>query len=119
MRVPSRKHWRRLASSAVIARSVCDEAIQLCDGRTLDCFAGARNDGEILSSGHGKCREDILKQKKFGHDGPKVSAIGQGTWYIDRGDRRRAVAALRRGIDLGMSHIDTAEMYGDSELVIA
>jgi diketogulonate reductase-like aldo/keto reductase len=45
--------------------------------------------------------------------------IGQGTWYIDRGDRKSAVAALRRGIDLGMTHIDTAEMYGDAELVIA
>ncbi len=45
--------------------------------------------------------------------------IGQGTWYIDRGDREGAVAALRRGIDLGMTHIDTAEMYGDAELVIA
>ena len=45
--------------------------------------------------------------------------IGQGTWYIDRGDRTGAVAALRRGIELGMTHIDTAEMYGDAELVIA
>ncbi len=45
--------------------------------------------------------------------------IGQGTWYLDRGDRKRAVAALRHGIDLGMTHIDTAEMYGDAELVIA
>jgi diketogulonate reductase-like aldo/keto reductase len=48
-----------------------------------------------------------------------VPAIGQGTWYIDRGDRGGAVAALRRGIDLGMTHVDTAEMYGDAELVIA
>jgi diketogulonate reductase-like aldo/keto reductase len=45
--------------------------------------------------------------------------IGQGTWYIDQGNRKSAVAALRRGIDLGMTHIDTAEMYGDAELVIA
>ena len=45
--------------------------------------------------------------------------IGQGTWYIDQGNRRNAVAALRRGVDLGMTHIDTAEMYGDAELVIA
>jgi diketogulonate reductase-like aldo/keto reductase len=37
----------------------------------------------------------------------------------DRGDRKSAVAALRRGIDLGMTHIDTAEMYGDAELVVA
>ena len=60
-----------------------------------------------------------MKQKKFGTNGPDVSAIGQGTWYLDRGDRKAAVAALRRGIETGMTHIDTAEMYGDAELVIA
>jgi diketogulonate reductase-like aldo/keto reductase len=60
-----------------------------------------------------------MRFESFGRNGPKVSAIGQGTWYIDRGDRKRAVAALRRGIELGMTHIDTAEMYGDAELVIA
>jgi len=60
-----------------------------------------------------------LKQKKFGQNGPQVPVIGQGTWYIDHGDRKTAVAALRRGIDLGMTHIDTAEMYGDAELVVA
>jgi diketogulonate reductase-like aldo/keto reductase len=60
-----------------------------------------------------------LRQQKFGSGGPQVPVIGQGTWYIDRGDRRSAVAALRRGIDLGMTHIDTAEMYGDAELVVA
>jgi diketogulonate reductase-like aldo/keto reductase len=92
---------------------------QSTEQSTLDCFAGARNDGEILSRGHEKCREDILRQQSFGHGGPKVSAIGQGTWYIDRGNRKLAVASLRRGIDLGMTHIDTAEMYGEAELVIA
>jgi diketogulonate reductase-like aldo/keto reductase len=60
-----------------------------------------------------------LKQKKFGTNNPDVSVIGQGTWYLDRGDRKAAVAALRRGIETGMTHIDTAEMYGDAELVIA
>jgi diketogulonate reductase-like aldo/keto reductase len=60
-----------------------------------------------------------MKFRQFGQNGPPVSVIGQGTWYIDRGDRKSAVAALRRGIDLGMTHIDTAEMYGDAELVIA
>jgi diketogulonate reductase-like aldo/keto reductase len=62
---------------------------------------------------------DALQKRKFGSGGPDVTIIGQGTWYIDRGDRRSAVAALRRGIELGMTHIDTAEMYGDAELVIA
>jgi diketogulonate reductase-like aldo/keto reductase len=60
-----------------------------------------------------------LKQQKFGSSKRDVSVIGQGTWYIDRGDRNSAVAALRRGVELGMTHIDTAEMYGDAELVIA
>ncbi|WP_315741561.1 MULTISPECIES: aldo/keto reductase [unclassified Bradyrhizobium] len=60
-----------------------------------------------------------MKHKTFGSGGPDVSVIGQGTWYLDHGDRKRAIAALQRGLDLGMSHIDTAEMYGDAELVIA
>src|SRR5438552_14737643 len=60
-----------------------------------------------------------MKSKQFGNAGPQVSVVVQGTWYIDHGDRKTAVAALRRGIDLGMIHIDTAEMYGDAELVIA
>ncbi|HMF38388.1 MAG TPA: aldo/keto reductase, partial [Isosphaeraceae bacterium] len=45
--------------------------------------------------------------------------IGQGTWQIDESDRASVVAALRRGLDLGMNHIDTAEMYGDSEVIVA
>src|ERR1700749_4939675 len=60
-----------------------------------------------------------MKSKPFGKSGPDVSVIGQGTWYLDRGDRKKAIAALRRGIEAGMTHIDTAEMYGDAELVIA
>ncbi len=38
--------------------------------------------------------------------------IGQGTWYIEHAPRKEAVAALQRGLDLGLTHIDTAEMYG-------
>ena len=60
-----------------------------------------------------------MKFRTFGRTGHDVSVIGQGTWYLDRGDRKAAVTALRRGIELGMTHIDTAEMYGDAELVIA
>jgi diketogulonate reductase-like aldo/keto reductase len=60
-----------------------------------------------------------MRQQAFGSAGPSVPVIGQGTWYIDRGARAPAVAALQRGLDLGMTHIDTAEMYGDAELVVA
>ncbi|OCK54533.1 aldo/keto reductase [Bradyrhizobium sp. LMTR 3] len=60
-----------------------------------------------------------MQKRKCGTDNPDVSVIGQGTWYLDRGDRKAAIAALRRGIETGMTHIDTAEMYGDAEPVIA
>jgi len=44
--------------------------------------------------------------------GPReVAAIGQGTWQMER-DRPGAVRTLRRGLDLGLTHIDTAQMYG-------
>jgi len=60
-----------------------------------------------------------MNTNPFGKTNTSVSVIGQGTWYLDHGDRKRAIAALQRGLDLGMTHIDTAEMYGDAELVIA
>jgi diketogulonate reductase-like aldo/keto reductase len=56
-------------------------------------------------------------------DGAKVPALGQGTWRM--GERQRAhkedVEAVRLGIELGMTLIDTAEMYGDggAEEVVA
>lgn len=48
-------------------------------------------------------------------DGIKVPALGQGTWKMGEGDRDEAeeVAALRAGVELGMTLIDTAEMYGE------
>ena len=59
-----------------------------------------------------------MEKRRFGHTGRQVPVLGQGTWNLG-GERKGAIAALRRGIDLGMTHIDTAEMYGDAELVIA
>jgi diketogulonate reductase-like aldo/keto reductase len=56
-------------------------------------------------------------------DGAEVPALGQGTWRMgERGaDRRAEAAALRLGLDLGMTLIDTAEMYGEggAEEVVA
>ena len=56
-------------------------------------------------------------------DGKHVPALGQGTWRMgeSKSARAREVAALRLGIELGMSLIDTAEMYGDggAEEVVA
>ena len=60
-----------------------------------------------------------MQFRRFGPTGRDVPIIGQGTWQIDENRRELAVAALRRGLDDGMTHIDTAEMYGDAELLIA
>ena len=53
-----------------------------------------------------------MVQRKFGATGRLVPVVGQGTWYIEDASRREAVASLRRGIELGLTHIDTAELYG-------
>jgi diketogulonate reductase-like aldo/keto reductase len=53
-----------------------------------------------------------MERRRFGSTKREISAIGQGTWYIDEANRATAIAALRHGLDLGMTHIDTAEMYG-------
>lgn len=64
-----------------------------------------------------------MKFKNFGVSGIKAPVIGQGTWQMpDRGEARdEARKAIRTGIDKGLVHIDTAEMYGNgmSEELIA
>src|SRR5438105_1474605 len=57
-----------------------------------------------------------MELRPFGSTQRDVAVIGQGTWNMERDDRAAAVAALRVGIDLGMTHIDTAEMYGSGEV---
>jgi diketogulonate reductase-like aldo/keto reductase len=56
-----------------------------------------------------------MLMRGFGPLPREVPAIGQGTWnFPTRGAQvAQAVAALRAGIEAGMTHIDTAEMYGD------
>jgi len=55
-----------------------------------------------------------MQTKAFGTTGIELPAIGQGTWNIPESGAKLkgAQQAIRRGIELGMTHIDTAEMYG-------
>lgn len=55
-----------------------------------------------------------MRRDQFGATGVELPAIGQGTWNMpESGARlREAQRAIRRGIELGMTHVDTAEMYG-------
>jgi diketogulonate reductase-like aldo/keto reductase len=50
--------------------------------------------------------------RSFGPTGRQVAAIGQGSWRIEAAEADAATAAVRRGLDLGLTHLDTAEMYG-------
>lgn len=56
-----------------------------------------------------------MERRPFGSTKREVAVIGQGTWYIEQAEAATAIAALRRGLDLGMTHIDTAEMYGSGK----
>jgi diketogulonate reductase-like aldo/keto reductase len=55
-------------------------------------------------------------KRKFGWTDVNVPIIGQGTWMIEGNNKdteSRAIETLKLGLDLGMTHIDTAEMYGN------
>ncbi|MFN3487378.1 MAG: aldo/keto reductase, partial [Planctomycetota bacterium] len=56
-----------------------------------------------------------MERRPFGPTGRGVPIVGQGTWRTEL-DPDAAVVALRRGFDLGMTHVDTAEMYGDGRV---
>lgn len=58
-----------------------------------------------------------MNKRTFGSTRVEVPIIGQGTW--DFRDKEGAARALRLGLDLGMNHIDTAELYRGSEEVVA
>jgi diketogulonate reductase-like aldo/keto reductase len=53
-----------------------------------------------------------MKSRSFGPAQSGISVIGQGTWNLELAPRADAIRTLQRGIDLSMTHIDTAEMYG-------
>jgi diketogulonate reductase-like aldo/keto reductase len=57
-----------------------------------------------------------MERRTFGGTGVAVPVIGQGTWMLERTERRSALAALRRGLDLGLLHVDTAELYGSGRV---
>jgi len=66
---------------------------------------------------HGREEVDV-ETRGFGWMGSELPVIGQGTWQMEGGDqslRSTAVKALRRGLDAGAVHVDTAELYGDGQ----
>jgi diketogulonate reductase-like aldo/keto reductase len=54
--------------------------------------------------------------RRFGRTAVDVPVIGQGTWQMERDARASCIEALRAGLDLGMTHLDTAELYGEGRV---
>lgn len=57
-----------------------------------------------------------MRTRPFGKSGVEVPVIGIGTWNMERDDRKQAIAAIQRAVELGMTHVDTAEMYGSGRV---
>lgn len=57
-----------------------------------------------------------MRRRSVGPSGVPVSVVGQGTWNMERDDHAEVVRALRRGLDLGLTHVDTAELYGSGRV---
>jgi diketogulonate reductase-like aldo/keto reductase len=57
-----------------------------------------------------------MRTRPFGASGVSLPVLGQGTWRMEEDEPRQALAALRRGLDLGMTHVDTAELYGGGKV---
>ena len=53
-----------------------------------------------------------MQTRKFGWTGADVPVIGQGTWKMEADPAHEALAALQAGFEAGMTHLDTAELYG-------
>jgi diketogulonate reductase-like aldo/keto reductase len=57
-----------------------------------------------------------MHEKKLGWTGVPLPIIGQGTYLMEHDRESDAIAALRAGLDLGMTHVDTAELYGSGRV---
>jgi diketogulonate reductase-like aldo/keto reductase len=57
-----------------------------------------------------------MRERELGWTQERVPIVGQGTWRMEEDDPTEVVEALRRGLDLGMRHVDTAELYGGGEV---
>src|SRR5438094_863417 len=80
--------------------------------QAVDDVGFARHHADTLTCG--SRRKRTMHTREFGFTGKNVPVIGQGTWQMKKG----GLYALRAGIDLGMTHIDTAEMYSGAEEIV-
>jgi diketogulonate reductase-like aldo/keto reductase len=56
-----------------------------------------------------------LPRHVFGPTGIQVPKVGLGTWYLEQSDAKTAIAAVQAALELGLTHVDTAELYGSGK----
>jgi diketogulonate reductase-like aldo/keto reductase len=57
-----------------------------------------------------------METRAWGQSGVRVPVLGQGTWQMEDDDRAGCIRALQAGLDAGLTHVDTAELYGHGEV---
>src|SRR2546423_117840 len=66
-----------------------------------------------------RAKPKVVARRNFGPLDVVVPRVGQGTWQMGGAHRRGEVDALVAGIQLGLTHLDTAELYGGAEEIVA
>ena len=80
---------------------------------------------KLISLKAGSHERQDVEYRRLGKTDEKISSIGMGTWrigsYSSQSEKAEQISAIRKGIELGINVIDTAEMYGDgrSERLVA
>jgi diketogulonate reductase-like aldo/keto reductase len=57
-----------------------------------------------------------MEKRPWGWTGTAVPVLGQGTWKMEHDEAASALGALQAGLDAGLTHIDTAELYGSGSV---
>jgi diketogulonate reductase-like aldo/keto reductase len=106
MKLPRRNFLHLAARAAALASSL----------PAVGTAIAALSSGSALAATAGAAPDSAGRKVKF-HNGIVVPALGQGSWRIGQGKRPGALEeeALRTGISLGMTLIDTAELYGNGK----
>lgn len=76
------------------------------------CFASWDGGGTDAA----RSSDATMRTAAFGPARIALPVVGQGTWNFEHDDRRAALEALEAGIDAGLRHIDTAELYGSGSV---
>jgi diketogulonate reductase-like aldo/keto reductase len=57
-----------------------------------------------------------VESRSWGWTAQRLPKVGQGTWKMEHDDGAKAIEVLRAGLDAGLTHVDTAELYGNGRV---